>query len=185
MGRQQGAEDANASQPPSAEVSKSQRKREALAVRSLAAELIAMDVALLRRMPLDDELLGAILEGRRIHSNIARKRQLQYIAKLLRREDIEPIAAAIDACRNEARQLTARHHRTEAWRDRLLARGDEALSELMPLRPELEARTIRQLVRKAGQEDQGGRPPAAARALFRLLREIDQAQALPPCPDDG
>lgn len=183
MGRKSPAEEAAESRQPSEPVSKSQRKRDAQAVRDLASELIEMGDAQLRRVPLDDDVRRAVQDTKRIHSHAARKRQLQYLAKLLRREDVEPIVEAIENFRAEARQLTARHHRAENWRDRLLDRGDEALSELIAARPDIDPQPIRQLVRNGVREREAEQPPAAARALFRLLRDLDQAAPLPSLPD--
>lgn len=184
VSRKPPADGAAESRQPSPEpVSKSQRKREAHEVRDLASELIAMGDAHLRRIPLDEDVRRAVHDARRIRSHAARKRQLQYLAKLLRREDVEPIADAIEGFHAEARQLTARHHRAEAWRDHLLAHGDEALSELMEARADLDPQPIRQHVRKARRESESDQPPAAARALFRVLRDLDQAAPLPTLPE--
>jgi ribosome-associated protein len=163
-------------------VSKSQRRRDALEVKSLGANLIALPPARLAAIEMDEDLRAAITEAGRIRSNVARKRQLQYVAKLLRRVDTEPILRALDDMDNEARQLTARQHRSEAWRDRLLETGDAALAGLMRERTDTDAQAIRQLLRNARNEAARGKPPAAARALFRLLRDMDEAEALPPPP---
>ena len=164
------------------EVSKSQRRREALEVKSLAARLIALNPSRLAAVPLDEQLRDEIDRAKTIRSNVARKRQLQYVAKLLRRSDPEPILDTLDAFENEARQLTARQHRSEAWRDRLVESGDPAVGALMELRRDADAQAIRQLVRNARREAQKNKPPAAARSLFRLLRELDETQPLPPVP---
>lgn len=162
-------------------VSKSQRRREALELKSLAAKLMDLSPAQLARVPLGDPLKSAIEEARRIRSNVARKRQLQYVAKLLRRMDPEPIFRILDEFDSEARQLTVRHHRVEFWRDYLLVSGDRALGELIEQRQDVDGQAIRTLVRNAGKEQSGGKPPAAARALFRLLREMDESSPLPRC----
>ena len=165
-------------------VSKSQRRRDALEVKSLAARLIATTPALLARIPLDETTRTAISEAQRIHSNVARKRQLQYVAKLLRRVDAEPILQALQDLEQEGRQATARQHRAEAWRDRLLEDGDPALGDLIRQRRDSDAQAIRQLIRTARQEAARGRPPAAARRLFRTLREMDEREPLPATPQD-
>lgn len=161
-------------------VSKSQRRRDALALKTLAARLIELGRADLSRLPLDEELRSAIAEARRIHARIARKRQVQYVAKLLRNGDPDAIVAGLQAIEGDARQLTARHHRAEAWRERLLAGGDTAIGELIQARPATDAQVLRQLLRKARQEAAQDRPPAAARALFRRLRDMDEIEPLPP-----
>ena len=162
------------------EISKSQRRRDALEIRALAARLIGLSPAQLAHVPLDDHLRAEIERARRIRANAARKRQLQYVAKLMRRSDPAEIHAALDAFDQEARQLTARHHRSEAWRDHLLAAGDTAIGELLQQRRDADAQALRQLVRNAHREARADRPPAAARALFRELRALDEAEPLPP-----
>ena len=162
------------------EISKSQRRREALEVRSLASQLISLSQSRLAEVPLDEQLRDEIDRARSIRSNVARKRQLQYVAKLLRRDDLEPILDALDSFDNEARQLTARQHRVEAWRDLLIESGDAAVGALLERRRDADAQAIRQLVRNARREAEKNKPPSSARALFRLLRELDESETLPP-----
>jgi ribosome-associated protein len=160
--------------------SKSQRRREALETRSLASELIKLNAARLSRVPLDDAVKSAIMEARQIRSHVAGKRQLQYVAKLLRRIDPEPIIQTLEGFDGEARQLTGRQHRTEAWRDFLLESGDPAVGVLMQQRNDTDTQAIRQLIRNAHKEAARNKPPASARVLFRLLREMDESELLPP-----
>jgi len=161
-------------------VSKSQRRRDALELKSLASELIKLSQAKLGRVPLDEGVRAAIMEARQIKSNVARKRQMQYVAKLLRRDDPEPIFLALESFENEAKQLTGRQHRSEAWRDFLLESGDPAISLLMKQRMDIDTQAIRQLVRNARRESEKSKPPASARTLFRMLREMDEKEPLPP-----
>ena len=161
-------------------ISKSQLRRDALEVKALAARLIAMNPSTLGRLPLDETVRAAIVEGRRIRSHVARKRQLQFVAKLLRREELEPIAAALASLDDDARRTTVRQHRCEEWRDRLLEIGDRALENLLQHRSDGDVPALRGCIRQARKESASGRPPAAARKLFRLLREMDEREPLPP-----
>ena len=160
--------------------SKSQRRREALELKSLASKLIKLSPARLGRVPLDDDVRSAISEARQIRSNVAGKRQLQYVAKLLRRIDPEAIFHTLEEFDGEARQLTGRQLRSEAWRDFLLESGDQAVGVLIRQRNDADTQAIRQLVRNARKETARGAPPASARALFRVLREMDELAPLPP-----
>jgi len=164
-------------------VSKSQRKREAQEVRSLAARLIGLPAAELAVIPLEKSLREEIERARAIRSHSARKRQLQFVAKILRRESAEEIRAALASLDESARQLSARHHRSEAWRDYLIEAGDRAIGGLLELRRDADAQAIRQLLRNALREKERNKPPAAARSLFRLLRELDENAPLPPVPN--
>lgn len=160
--------------------SKSQRKRDARALFELGRELVGLNEATLSTMPLPEKLREAIEEARAINAHIARKRQLQFIGGLLRNIDAEPIRDALEQRRQEARQVAVRHHRVEAWRDRLLQEGDQAVQVLVKSHPFIETQSLRQLMRNAEREAKLGKPPAAARKLFRLLRDTDSKQPLPP-----
>ncbi len=160
--------------------SKSQRKRDAHALFDLGRELVRLKASQLARMPLDTRLREAVEEARAIKSHIAHKRQLQYVARVLRSVDVDPIRAALDSMQAGARLATAQLHRVEAWRDRLLEEGDPALQELLSHHESNEAQALRQLLRNTQREAKLGKPPASARKLFRLLRELDARQPLPP-----
>ena len=160
--------------------SKSQRKREAQQLFKLGTELAALDDTSLASIPIPRDLSNALKKVRAMTAHVARKRQLQYIAKLLRNMDAEPIRDALAELQQNARRHTARYHRIEAWRDVLIETGDAALSSLIRLQPLDDPQRIRQLIRKARQELARQKPPAASRALFRLLRDLDQKQSLPP-----
>lgn len=172
------ADSGRESGPP---VSKSQVKRDAQAMKTLATDLLLLSASQLQRVPLDNDVVVAIQAVRTFRSHGARRRQLQYIAKLIRRTDATIIMAAVAAIQSEARGLAARQHRTEAWRETLLERGDAALGELLQQHTGVDVQHLRQLIRNARHERITGQPPVAARALFRQLRDLDTRQALPPC----
>ena len=111
--------------------SRSQQRRDALAVFDLAERLVAMGERELSAVPMPEDLRGLVRDSRRITAQIARKRQLQFLAKIMRREDdevIDAIRRALERDRDETRRDTARLHRLEATREHLLAEGDEALA---------------------------------------------------------
>ena len=161
-------------------ISKSQRRRDALETKSLASDLINLNAARLAQLPLEENVRDAVEEARQIRSHVARKRQLQYLAKLLRRSDTAVIRETIESFQNEARQLTARQHRVENWRDFLVESGDTALGKLLELRREADGQAIRQLIRNVQREATMKKPPASYRTLFRLLRDMDANSPLPP-----
>jgi ribosome-associated protein len=157
------------------EVSRSQRRREALDVLHLAHALVALSDAQLKAMPLTDDLREEIRQARAVKQQIAHKRQTQFLAKQMRRlddEEIEAIRAALDRDRGVARRETAALHQLEAWRDRLIDEGDEALGELLVRFPDADRQQLRQLARQARTEREQNKPLHAYRELFRLLREI-------------
>ena len=161
------------------EVSKSQRKREAHELLDLAKKLIAMPGARLKRMPLDDDLREEIEFARSIRAHGARKRQLMTIGKMLRNRDPEQLIDSVNGIDRKNRQVNARFHIIEAWRDRLIEGSDKELTELLEQSPDANVQTLRQLIRNAKKEAKLGKPPAAARKLFKLLRETDEQNPLP------
>ena len=157
--------------------SKTQRKREAEALQKLGERLVALNAEQLAGMPLDDTLREAVLEARRIRQHGGRRRQLQYIGKLMRGVDCEPIRAALERLDARSHAAAARLHRLESLREQLLASGDAALGEVLERYPAADRQHLRQLVRGARREQAQGRPPRLYRQLFRYLRELDDQQA--------
>lgn len=154
--------------------SRSQLRREALDVLALAKALVELDDYRLERVPLSDDLRELVIESRRITANIARKRQMQFLAKHLRRaeDELPAIFSAIDQDRGERRSAAAGQHRAEAWRDRLIAEGDDALNAFLEAHPGADRQRLRHLARRAHDERVANKPPAAARELFRELRDV-------------
>ena len=155
--------------------SRSQQRREALEVLELAERLLALGERELAAVPMPDALRDLVQDSRRITAQIARKRQLQFLAKNMRREDddvIDAIRRTLQRDRDDARREAARLHRLEAWRERLLEEGDEALAELIAEHPDADRQKLRQLVRNARLEREKQRPPHAFRELFRELRTL-------------
>lgn len=162
-------------------VSKSQLKREAKALFDFGKRLSDLPEPVLLALPLERSILDEILFARSIKAHVARKRQLGFLAKKLRVTDLSEIEAALNQRAEAARELNARHHRAEAWRDHLLASGDKALTELLETRHDLDIQTLRQLLRNAQREITANKAPGSARKLFRLLRDADNVTPLPPC----
>lgn len=154
--------------------SRSQQRREALDVLALGGRLVGLTPAQLEKLPIPDALRGHIRDTQRITSHIARKRQLAFLAKQMRREDDETLDAirdALEAGGEATRREVALMHRVEAWRARLLDEGDAALSAFVDAHPSADAQQLRTLVRNAGEEKKRNKPPRAFRELFQAVRE--------------
>ena len=159
--------------------SRSQQRREALEIFELAEALVAVGPAELARIPLTDDVREEVMRTRGISAHIARKRQTQFLAKQMRKltdEEIAPIREALNHDRDKAHRETAALHRVEAWRERLLEEGDEALSEWLGEFPTADRQHLRQLVRNAVAERKAGKPPHAYRELFRELKAVMSAE---------
>ena len=159
------------------EVSRSQKKREADAVRDLGARLAELRGSELANIPLPDDILAAINELNRIKAHGARKRQLGFLAKKMRHIDTAPIDAALEALRQSARANTKSLHLIENWRDRML--GDiagesekQALTVFLDQYLDADRQQFRHLQRQALAERKIDKPPAAARQLFKAIRDV-------------
>jgi ribosome-associated protein len=155
--------------------SRSQNRREALEIYTLGEKLVSLTDAQLAKLPVPESLLPHIRECRRITAQIAHKRQLQYLAKQMRREGDETLDAirdALDEKGEAARREVAAMHRVEAWREKLLAEGDDALAQLLDEYPNADRQLLRQLVRNTLEERKRNKPPRAFRELYRALREL-------------
>jgi len=159
--------------------SRSEQRRQALDVLALAGQLLELDDGRLKQLPIPEELHAQIVAAQRITSHIARKRQLAFVAKQMRREEehvLDAIRDALDADSQSARQDAARLHQIERWRERLLEEGDTALGEFLALYPHAQRQQLRQLMRQTLTERQRNAPPKAFRALFQSLRQIVSQQ---------
>ena len=152
--------------------SKSQRKRDADRLQSLGESLIAMKQSELDALNLPENLRDAVNLAQRITAHGGLYRQKQYIGKLMRKLDVAPIAAAIEARRDSRDTASRAFHRLEQWRDRLLAEGETAVVALGAALPAADLEHVRRLLAEAARETAAGKAPAAARALFRYLRDV-------------
>jgi ribosome-associated protein len=153
------------------EVTKSELKRQALLLQNIGLRLAGLKVQQLARIPLSSELQHAIADYQRFPSREAKRRQLQFIGKLMRQIDTEPILAVLDELDGTSAAARYQIHQLEQWRDRLLAEP-AALTEYFAEHPTVDRQRLKhqlQKVRKARDENQ---QRLAARELFRLLREF-------------
>ena len=156
--------------------SKSERKRAAHAAQDLGEALIRLRDPDLDALGLPERLTEAVRGARQIKSRAAGARQRQYIGKLMREIDLEPVRAAL-AARSERDAIeTQLFKRAEGWRERLIAEGDPALEELARLRPALDRTEWSRRVAAARHERstglRSGRLGPAGRELFRALRAL-------------
>ncbi len=155
--------------------SRSQNRREALEVLALGEKLVDLTPAQLARLPIPEGLLEHIEYTKRITSHGARKRQLAFLAKQMRREEdetLEAIRDAMDANSETSRREVAIMHRMERWRERLMAEGDAALAELLDEHPDADRQQLRTLVRNALAEKAKNKPPRAYREIYQVLRGL-------------
>jgi len=153
-------------------ISKSQRKRDATAAQQLGKDLLTLSAEAQKTIDLPENLNKALDDARRIKTNSALKRQLQYIGKLMRHIELEPIREQYYRLTNHYAKDIKTFHRLEEWRDRLLAEGDKALEDLLNEAPNADRQHIRQLIRQSAKETKLNKPPKSAREIFKYLKTL-------------
>lgn len=157
--------------------SKSQRKRDMVALQELGESLIALAPEQLERLGLDEDLLEAVRFFHTLKDKEARRRQQQFIGTVMRKVDPEPLRQALDELDQLRFQQAEAFHQIEIWRDQLVDGDGDVLTELVG-RFGLDPQHLRQLARQAAGEKAAGKPSKNGRALFRLLRQsLEREQA--------
>jgi ribosome-associated protein len=151
--------------------SKTQRKKQVTALQQLGGELVKLRDEQLAAIDLPENLRDAVLEAQRIGSFEARRRQMQYIGKLMRKVDAAPIRAALGALHAGPRREAALHKRADSWRERLLA-GEAALADFAREHPHADTQQLLALTSAALRERESGQPPRAFRQLYQALRAL-------------
>jgi ribosome-associated protein len=154
---------------------RTQQRKDALAVLALANQLMELPPSKLARLDLPEDVQREIANTRRITAHGARKRQMAFLAKVMRRHEdnvFDGIRAALGENRDLQRQETAAMHRLEATRDRLLADPDNAMSDVIAQFPNVDRQHLRSLVRQAKIEKDGNKPPRAYREIYQLLKDL-------------
>ncbi len=162
--------------------SKSELKRQMTQLQKLGEQLLNLQPVELEKMQLPETLLEALALARRIKSREGKRRQLQYIGKLMRSIDAEPIRLHLQQ-REQGQQLAQRRfHQLEQMRDRLVNNGTGEIEQVMARFPTADRTRLGHLVRAAGRERENHQAPKSARRLFRYLRDLDEHSS-PPDPE--
>jgi ribosome-associated protein len=161
---------------PADKPSKTRRKKDMHALQALGASLLDLSAAQLAAVDMPQALREAVLEARRITSREGRRRQVQYIGRLMREVDPVPIRAQLDEWQGQSRTAAALMHSVERWRDRLLA-DEDALTAFAGEHSGRDLQRLRSLLRTARAEQAAGKPPRASRELFREIRGLLEARS--------
>ena len=156
-----------------APLSKTRRKQAMEDLQDLGEELVELSSDRVKKIDIPETLRDAVKETQRMpRHDEARRRQMQYIGKLMRSVDVEPIRAALALVRGESASETAKLHRLERLRTELLT-DETVLHEIATLYPSVDLQHLRSLRRSALKEQEQNKPPRSYRAIFQLLKELD------------
>ncbi|MFZ3141849.1 ribosome biogenesis factor YjgA [Polaromonas sp.] len=164
--------------------SKTQLKAEAGEKQALGEALLTLRADLMARLDLPEKLLDALAQAKRITNFEGRRRQMQFIGKLMRPLDMTPIRAAIDEQANGSADLTLALHLAEQWRDKLIA-SDDALSLWLTDYPATDSQQLRALIRQARKDIAKPETPGEAPRHGKAYREIFQLVKLAMAQEPG
>ena len=154
--------------------SKSDLKREMLALQKVGETIVKLSKGDLKTIPMEPILADAVNTARRIKSREGLRRQMQYIGKLMRTTDIQTIEKALLTMENGRKETAEKFHQLESWRDQLIEQGPNSIEQVIEKFPDADRQHLRQLIMQAIKEKNANKPPAASRKLFRYLRELGQ-----------
>jgi len=154
-------------------VSKSEIKRDAEVLKKLGVELVELSRNELEKIPLDDSLTYAIELAQKIKKE-GYRRQIQYIGKLLRSRDIEPINQALDKLKNRHNQQIAQFHKIEHLRDKLIDSGDA--EAILAIYPTADRQQLRNLARLAKKEQEENKTTKSAKQIFQYLKQLSEIE---------
>ena len=152
--------------------SRSQLKRDSQKLQDLGKQLVDMPENHLQKLDLEESLKSAIYEARKLKSRDARRRQIQYIGKLMRNLDLTEIEQSLNRLNHQSQTYRQHFSQLETWRERLINEGNSAIEALIAIYPDADRQQLRNLQRQANREIELKKPPTASRKLFKYLKEL-------------
>jgi ribosome-associated protein len=158
---------------------KTQIKRDMAVLFELSEEMSELSSTQLKYLELPDNINKAVVEVSGMPHKGARKRLLKFITGQLHKIDVEPILEKLARMKNKSAHAVREHHIVERWRDKLIAGGNDALTELLDEHPHADRQQLRQLLRNAHKEAESAKPPKSSRLLYRYLKDLFKDEGEP------
>lgn len=152
-------------------ISKTKRKQQMHELQAIGEELVELSKDALNKIPMSEDLLEAIREYKRLNAHEARRRQMQFIGKIMRKEDPAPIREKLDQLKGSSTAATALLHRIERYRTEMIAK-DEAITRFLADFPHASVQELRTLVRNTRKETEQAKPPKSFRELFQFIKSV-------------
>ncbi|SDK83423.1 ribosome-associated protein [Maridesulfovibrio ferrireducens] len=152
--------------------SRSQKKRDMTKLQKLAEQLMKVGTEAIKKSELPKYFIDEVLTAKAITAHEAKRRQTQYLGKLMREIETQPVIDFLNDLEFGNSEKNMRFHQLEKWREKLLEGDQTTLDEIMELHPHAERQRIAQLARNAKKEIEAGKPPKSSKALFKALREV-------------
>jgi ribosome-associated protein len=151
---------------------KTQIKKDMAVLFALSEEMSELSSSQLKTLELPENIHKAVAEVSGMPHKSARKRLLKFITGQLHKIEVEPILEKLARMKNKSAHAVREHHIIERWRDKLIAGGNDALTELLKEKPQADRQQLRQLLRNAQKEAEAARPPKSSRLLYRYLKNL-------------
>jgi ribosome-associated protein len=151
---------------------KTQIKKDMAILFALSEEMSELSATQLKTLELPDNIYKAVVEVSGMPHKGARKRLLKFITGQLNKIEVEPVLEKLARMKNKSAHAVREHHAVERWRDRLIAGGNDVLTELLNEQPHADRQQLRQLLRNAQKEAEAAKPPKSSRLLYRYLKEL-------------
>lgn len=164
---------------------KTQLKKDMAVLFALSEEMSELPAAQLKRLELPENIYKAVVEVSGMPHKGARKRLLKFITGQLHKIDVEPVLEKLAHMKNKSAHAVREHHIVERWRDRLIAGGADALTELFDEQPHADRQQLRQLLRNAQKEAEAAKPPKSSRLLYRYLKNLFKVEGETEFEDDA
>lgn len=166
-------------------ISKSQKKRDMLALQDIGVELVGLSAETINKFELPDNLRTAVLEAKRIPKSKygGMKRQMQYIGRLMREIDPAPIIEQLNSLKAPNKKQVALHHLAELWRERMLT-DETALNAFVNAFPDADAALLARYISGANDDKAKGRPPKNYRLLYSQVHDLIVAQSQLAAPSE-
>ncbi|MDD1613319.1 MAG: DUF615 domain-containing protein, partial [Methylococcaceae bacterium] len=163
---------------------KTQLKKDMAALFALSEEMSELSATQLKYLELPENIHKAVVEVSGMPHKGARKRLLKFITGQLHKIDVEPILEKLARMKNKSAHAVREHHIVERWRDKLIAEGNEALTELLNEQPHADRQQLRQLLRNVQKEAEAAKPPKSSRLLYRYLKNLLKVEGETESEDD-
>jgi ribosome-associated protein len=164
---------------------KTQIKRDMAKLFALSEEMSELPPAQLKHLELPENIHKAVVEVSGMPHKGARKRLLKFITGQLHKIEVEPILEKLARLKNKSAHAVREHHIVERWRDRLIAEGNDALTELLDEHPQADRQQLRQLLRNIQKETEAAKPPKSSRLLYRYLKDLLKEEGETEYEDDA
>jgi ribosome-associated protein len=163
---------------------KTQIKKDMAALFALGEEISELSATQLKYLELPENIHKAVVEVSGMPHKGARKRLLKFITGQLHKIDVEPILEKLARMKNKSAHAVREHHIVERWRDKLIAEGNGALTELLNEQPHADRQQLRRLLRNVQKEAEAAKPPKSSRLLYRYLKNLLKVEGETESEDD-